>query len=197
MAKHEKTLGRLEALINKVGGEEGVDRLLRGELKVVEVDPPTFPTWKTITVGTGPRNADEFRKALTDGGCRVSDWGNELLDKVDFSEVTEETELELVLFSVAELGFKYGATRRGIYNKAQELGLSLCSAEVGPQLRLQYAQPKGEWFRIAMEPISDSGGSLKVFYVEHGIDGRWLGGGIGDPDYFWSGNDRFVFVRRK
>lgn len=36
MAKYPKTLGRIEAVWNKLGGEEGVDRFLANELIVVE-----------------------------------------------------------------------------------------------------------------------------------------------------------------
>ena len=35
MAKYPNTLGRIEAVWNKLGGEEGVDRLLRNEVEIV------------------------------------------------------------------------------------------------------------------------------------------------------------------
>ena len=90
-----------------------------------------------------------------------------------------------------------GATLADIHNRAKELGLELCPAEVGPQLRLQYAdQPRGEWLLIAMEPITDSVGDPRIFDVELGDFGRWLDGLCGDPDGFWFGSGRFVFVRR-
>lgn len=39
MSKYPNTLGRIEAVWNKLGGEEGVDRFLRNELKIVESTP--------------------------------------------------------------------------------------------------------------------------------------------------------------
>lgn len=85
-----------------------------------------------------------------------------------------------------------------IYQKAKKQGLQLCPAEVGPQLRLQYAdQPAGEWLVIAMEPIKDSVGGLSVFFVGHGGVDRWLDAYDGEPDYVWHADGRFVFVRRK
>src|SRR3989344_5098096 len=36
MSKYPKTLGRIEAVWNKLGGEDGVDRFLRDELSVSE-----------------------------------------------------------------------------------------------------------------------------------------------------------------
>lgn len=115
-----------------------------------------------------------------------------------FTASWTEEEVELVIVAVAELGFKEGATLRDIYERAASLGLGLCPAEVGPQLRLQYKnQPEDEWLRVAMEPITDSGGDLDVFGVGRGHVGLWLHGSDGHPDIFWSPGDRWVFVRRK
>lgn len=36
MSKYPNTLGRIEAVWNKLGGEDGVDRFLRGELTVID-----------------------------------------------------------------------------------------------------------------------------------------------------------------
>lgn len=188
--------GTMEAVVNKLGGEEGVKRFLSGEL-IVSATAKVWKTWRTIKLGTGLKTADEFRKAIKKAVMRIGDWGNDILGKPAFTASPEEVEVELVVASVAELGFKDGATRKDIYTRAQELGLDLCPPEVGPQLRLQYKdQPKGEWLIIAMEPISGSDGLLRVFRVEHDGGVLWLLGYYGRPGCFWSGH-RFVFVRRK
>lgn len=192
------TLGRVEAVWNKLGGEEGVDRFLRSEVIVTEPKPADFQTWRTLKLGTGLKTADDFRKALNKIGC-IGDWADDILGKSAFMASDTESEVELVVRSVEELGFKDGATREQVYNRAKEIGLDLCPAEVGPQLRLQYKdQPKGEWLLIAMEPITGSGGGLDVFSVERNDGGRqWLSGRSGRPDYFWRGHNRWVFLRRK
>lgn len=157
-----------------------------------------FPVWKTIKLGTSLKTADGFRKALNAGGYRIGDWANDIFGKSTFTAAPKEIEVDLVVVSVAELGFKDGAYRKDIYKRAQELGMNLCSPEVGPQLRLQYRdQPKGEWLLIGMEPISVSGGYLGVFSVGHGGDGLWLGSSCGRPDDFWAAGHRWVFLRRK
>ena len=157
-----------------------------------------FPVWRTIKIGTGLKTADDFRRALTSAGFRIGTWANDILGQPAFTAAAAESTLGLVVASVADLGFNHGATLKEIYARAKELGLELCPAEVGPQLRLQYPdQPRGEWLFIAMEPIAGSGGYPTVFGVEHDDDGRWLNGVFyGVPDCFWYGNDRFVFVRR-
>ena len=61
---------------------------------------------------------------------------------------------------------------------------------------MQYQdQPKGEWLLIAMEPISDSGGDLRVFYVVHDDDALWLSANYGLPDDRWLADDRWLFIR--
>lgn len=146
----------------------------------------TFKTFKTITLGKKPSLK----------GFQIGIWAKEMLLQVVYTK--EKQELELVVISVAELGFKNGASRKDIYQRAQELGLELCPAEVGPQLRVQYKdQPKDEWLLIGMEPITGSDGNLSMFIVEHDDDGLWLSSDGGRPGYVWHGSRRWVFLRRK
>lgn len=194
-ASQNLTAGQLNAIVKKLGGEDGAMRFLRGEIVVAVPTPPEFSIWKTVKLGTGLKTADDFRTALKKGKNRISDWGNDILGKPAFTASETEMDVDLVNVSVADLGFKDGAYRRDIIAKALELGLQLCPAEVGPQLRLQYAdQPKGEWLVIGMEPITGSDGYLIVFRVEHDDDGRWLRGHDGHPDAFWRAGLRVVFA---
>ena len=200
MKYNDFTLGQVEAVFNKLGGTEGVANFLSGKTILVEVssdEKTSFNVWKTIKLGTH-KNADALRKALKKADFRISDWGNDILGKPAFTVASAEEEIQLVNLSVADLGFKEGATYKNICAKAKELGLELCPNEVGPQLRLQYKdQPKGEYLRIAMEPITDSDGSLNIFNVEHDGDDLWLHGRIGDSDHFWDAYYRCVFRLRK
>jgi len=198
MKYNDWTLGQVEAVFNKLGGDDGVRRFLSGELVVKPVDR-NWSTWKTIRLGTnGLKTADDFRKFLKDNGFSIGDYANDILGKPTFTAAAEEIELDLVVASVAELGFKNGATREQIYARAKELGLDLCPAEVGPQLRLQYKdQPNGEWLIVAMEPIADSVGLLGLFFVGRFDSGLWLSGFCCRPDYVWYSVGRFVFSRRK
>jgi len=193
----ELTLGQMEVIVNKLGGMDGVKRFLSGEL-LVSAPTKVWKTWRTIKLGTGLKTADDFRKAIKQAGMKIGDWGNDILGKPAFTVANEETEVELINVSVAELGFKDGATYKDICVRARELGLELCPNEVGPQLRLQYAdQPKGEWLLVAMEAIAGSVGDLDVFGVGHVDDARWLDGDRGFPGSVWNGYFRFLFLRRK
>lgn len=151
-----------------------------------------FPIFKTITMGVYG-SVKAYRDALTKAGFRVGDCASDILNKI--RALQSQVQLDLVVRTVAELGFK-GATRLDrIYTKAKELGLELCPPEVGPALRLAYpGQPYDEWLRIAMDPISASVGTLSIFKVAHDVDGRWLDSSYVCPDDLWYPGHRFVFV---
>ena len=154
--------------------------------------------FKTINLGTGLKTADDFRKSLRDSGNKVSSEANGILGNSAFTVAVKKIKIDLAIKSVDELGFKDGATRQRIYGRANELGLDLCPAEVGPQLRLQYKdQPEEERLIVAMNPIAGSGGALEMFIVWRDASGLWLGCGYDYPGDIWFAGLRFVFARRK
>ncbi len=157
------------------------------------------PIWKTLKLGNGLKSSEDFITAIEDANGRASDWAKVIMNKPAFTASDESTELDLVIVTVAELGFPDGAKRQDIYDKAISFGLSLCPPEAGPQLRLQYMdQPKSEWLFIAMEPITGSdGGGISVFNVNHRDNVHWLSANYGAPGIIWYGSSRWVFCRRK
>jgi hypothetical protein len=159
---------------------------------------PPLKVWKTIKLGTGIKSGKHFCSSLEQKKFRSGKWARDMLQQKAFTIAAEETAMDLVVLSVAELGFKAGAHYQQICTRALELGLELCPAEVGPQLRLQYPdQPHNETLTIAMEVIRGSDGEPYIFRVWHGKGGRWLSSYFGDPGIFWSGRSRFVFRSRK
>jgi len=61
-----------------------------------------------------------------------------------------KTDVELVLLSAADLGVESESSLADVYKRARQVGLELCPAEVGPQLRLDYRnQPLGEVLHMA------------------------------------------------
>jgi hypothetical protein len=181
---HPKFVARLHELFDVLAAER------EAMLPLLE-----RPVWKTIQLGTHANNK-ALRQAI-DAGFRISDWASDILKKTEVA--TKPTEINLISATVAELGFPNGATREQIYDKATSVGFELCPAEVGPQLRLQYPadeQPMNEWLLVAMEPIKDSDGYLKVFRVErHGV-GAWLYGIYDFPGFVWAASNRWLFRRK-
>jgi len=160
----------------------------------------SFPEGKIRrqTIEIGGQTEQELEAALEDAGFRISDYAHHMLRHEDFTTAKNPEQADLVRLTVGDLGFDHDPTTDEIYQRAQELGLELCPAEVGPHLRLDYKdQPLGEWLRIAMKQISDPGGSPSVFRVGRLADGTWLNYYWALPTGEWDSDNRFVFRLRK
>jgi hypothetical protein len=180
-----------------------------------------IPVWKTIALGTH-RDVNVLRERLdsrhcgrdetppgtrlqaarvpgtkTPLPCRLGDSAAEIIGRPGFTLSKVRTEVHLAVLSVSELGFKdERATKAEIFARAQQLGLELCPAEVGPQLRLQYLdQPLGEALHIAMKPIATYGGELVDLTAANGGASLLLVGGDARPGSTQHASTRFVFVR--
>ena len=193
MAKNNKTIDRIQAVWNILGGEDGVDKLLRGELMVSSAVLPSQTVWKTITLATY-KDLRSLEAALRLAHCKMNDYVRKLLNMSVFRLLPVRVKFDLVVRSVAELGFEEPATYPQICDRALELGLSLCLAEVGPALRLAYLdQPPDEYLRIAMCPIVDMG-NCRIFSVNHEFDGLKLAWTGGNADTVWKLSERLVFT---
>jgi hypothetical protein len=160
-----------------------------------------FKTWKTIKLGTGLKTGDDFSRAFKEAGCSIEEWPNRILNNPNFQVANKENEIELVKVSVGQLVYfkNSPANTRVIYACAETyFGLGFCPPEVGPQLRLQYLdQPKDEYLRIAMNPISHTHETIHfAFDVQHERSSGMLLGGYDDPG-MWDQNDLFIFCQRR
>ncbi|MGH8474541.1 MAG: hypothetical protein ACRER2_02005 [Methylococcales bacterium] len=122
--------------------------------------------------------------------------------------------MNTVRLRVADLGFATGALTREIIGseedrdlfghpapftggRCNQLGLDLCSPQVGPELRLQYSeQPLGERVYVAMKPIIASDGEPRIFVVEHNSNGMSLDAARARPGDEWPPDAIFVFCAR-
>lgn len=174
----------------------------------IEVKDPELKVWKTIKLGRREirtlavgmsaiqnltATSHLYIQALESKKFRIGDYARQILDKVTVAPT--ETEIDLAVLTVADLGFKRATRYDVICKRIVEVGAQLCPAEVGPALRLAYDdQPAGEYNAIAMEPLTDSVGFLYIFYVRRDVDERWLSTYIGRPDRTWHPVSRFVVV---
>jgi hypothetical protein len=150
---------------------------------------------KNTKLGIGLKNEEDFVRALEDQGNKVSGYSKEVMSKSEFSVSEKEVNENLVILSVRALGFTNGATIKQIFDRAKKLGVKLCPAETGPQLRLQYPeQPMGEYCIIGMEPIVGSTGGPELFIVYRNSDGPWLNNCHGRPDSDYFVSSHFAFV---
>jgi hypothetical protein len=157
--------------------------------------PVAIPIWRTITLGAHT-GVDAYRDALDAAGIKVGVSADEILGRPAFSYATMEREVELAIFSVAELGLEAEASSHSeIYAHAKRIGLELCPAEVGPRLRLDYRnQPLGEALDIAMEPVATYGGEPTILALVNFGGGLALIGSDGRSGAMVPRTRRFVFA---
>ncbi|MGA9778544.1 MAG: hypothetical protein WBS33_09765, partial [Verrucomicrobiia bacterium] len=176
-----------------------MESMCRSEIKTIQgKEIMSFYTWKTIRLGTGPKTADDFLTAFKKAGCFIGSEAISILKSPAFKVADRETEVELVNVSVGELGFRR-MRRADIYALVQQVGLQLCPAEVGPQLRLQFLEQLmgEEVLRVGMEPIairSSPGlqhGGRFVFAIDFHIRGKLLYGVSDNPDELMLAYRRF------
>ena len=152
--------------------------------------------WKTLKLGSF-QNVESIYKTIIKNVFKIGDWAHDILKSDVFVISPTEKEVDIVRVKVRDLGFNEGAYRKDIYQQAIEMGLELCSLEIGPILRLAYKdQPRSESLQIGMEPQKDSGNHESEFRVAHSVDGHlFLVGDHKHPTDFWEADEFFVFVK--
>ena len=200
MSKYPKTLGRIEAVWNKLGGEDGVDRFLRDELSVSEPTrswreedgviylPPLFSDGTT-----GPLWIPRLEKQ----GFRIEDYAKQVLRSPDFKPTngvtTEIAVLKGVLFEDNDRSTKK------IRAEADKRKLEKPNAELACLIREKFTdkdiEAMGLWYIVAMhEPINDSDGDPYLLSADRYDDGRWLSACDYRPDYRWFRGLGFAFA---
>ncbi|HTR18713.1 MAG TPA: hypothetical protein VMH91_01885 [Candidatus Paceibacterota bacterium] len=154
--------------------------------------------WRPLTIGTFDTIGSYF-VALAEKKRNISDSARATLTAGEMRTIRGRRDLELVLASLPELGFKKEAAYKEIAECAKTAGLYPCPPEVGPSLSLQYDdQPNGEIVIVAMNPIFVSQRDSRLFAVGHGhVHGRrdsyYLAAGPASKN--WALDRRFVFTR--
>lgn len=160
----------------------------------------TFPEGKIRIqdLEIGGKDAKELTRQMKAEGVNISDWANDMLRSRDFTTLPNPQNLNLVRLKVSDLGFTNYPTTDQIYAKANELGLDLCPAEVGPHLRIKNKdQAMDDWYYVGMKQITGSNGYPRVFKLERGADGLWLDGRWARSARTWPPQYEFVFSLRK
>jgi hypothetical protein len=156
--------------------------------------PAHFQIWRKIALGTY-KGVDAYRRALDSAGIKIGDAADEILGRPAFSYETVKTDVGLVLVSAADLGVETESSLAGVYKRARQVGLELCPAEVGPQLRLNYRnQPLGEALDIAMEPLATYSGDPTILTLVNWGTGLALISRDGRSESMVSPTSRFVFA---
>lgn len=149
MKYNDLDLGTIEAVVNKIGGIEGVKNFLANKTQVLDIAQAIhFRVWEKIKVGVY-KDLDDLYSALISSPRQIIsnmiDQGYDLkkiLVSVLPILLPEEKEVKLINVSPLELGVKNGFLKEPgleeIRFKAKRSGLLLCSEEMAFQLALQY-----------------------------------------------------------
>ncbi len=156
-------------------------------------DELDLSVWKTVTLGTHV-NPEELVDDLRRVGCRRY---LGLLDHVlkQIKMVSVQTDINLFLVSLAELGFVGWATRIQILERAGDLGLGPCPVETGMQLRRQYLdQTRNEVIFLASEPLVLPTGLLSILSIGRDEE-LWLKPDHGGYLRGWHPEDVWAFTK--
>lgn len=168
---------------------------------------PKVPTarWH-VQIGGVSKN--ELMQQLNEQRISLNAYAEQLFADSRFTTSDIRRMLLAVEVSVADLGFREGATLPQVFRQASKLGLALAPLELAVHLRLQYKdQPDGDSagkpgsnqapagsITIASEPLSEDDEIPKGFYLRN-IDGTlWLRGYRCDAEHRWRADDWFVFT---
>jgi hypothetical protein len=125
-----------------------------------------LPVWKTITIGTESNTSAGIQAEFVEQGISIPWAGGpvkEVLNLTIFSDTPKKLDLVFVSYDQLNLPDDYSGYDE-IVAAAKALGLTLCPAEVGPILRLQYLdQQADEYVTIGMKPIYYS--EYQSYYV--------------------------------
>jgi hypothetical protein len=193
------TLGKIEAVINKLGGMEGVEKFLSGDLSVCkpvclwrEQDGAIYFS-VTSDGTTGPQLINRLEKK----GFWISDHAKSILCSPDFKPTSGVT-YEIVVLKGMLFEDRDRITKK-IRAEAERRNFIKPNAEIACFIREKFTNKEldamGLWRIVVMhEPIKDSGGDPNLLGVGRNNAGHWLSASCDKPDNEWHGAYGFAFV---
>ncbi len=213
------TLGQLNAIVKKIGGEEKALKLLRDELVVIEperlaagmpaVVPATFETDSasgriTVKVKALGLSGEEWVARLEALKYRVSDYAKSVLRNPEYHKHRLEPGMEYTIALVR--GTEIRKDRDRTTAKLRELGARDYGKDVHDRTKAELAcllreavsdeqlEKWGIWYiAILHDPIADLDGGPRVLSVRRRDEGRWLDASWDEPGSKWGDDGAFGF----
>lgn len=202
----EVNLGQVEAAINKLGGIEGWNALLRDELEI-KSKPLPFPKnehghYIIEVTGLNLTGVEEITH-LEQLGFRVGDYAKSMListnpDSYDANHRLEEGRVYRVAI-VPGREVKSNRTTANLQAYGSQFGYTKPLAGIQPRIREAVSDKQLEEMGIYYiaslhEVIKDSDGNPRVLYSDRSGDGQWLGAYWGCPGRKWRDSGAFAFL---
>ncbi len=192
-------LGTIEALVNKLGGLEGVNRFLRGEITISE----PARRWREqdgviyITVTSDGTSGPECIKRWEKKGLRVSDDVKQLLLSPDFKP-TKGVVYEIAILKGNLFKDSHGSTRN-IRNEADKRKLEKPNAEVAYLISENFSNEEIKamglcWIAIFHEPIKCGDGGPFLLGVSRDVGCLRLDACAARPSRGWGIVGGFAFL---
>ncbi len=195
----ELNLGQIEAVVNKLGGMDGVSKFLRGELIVsgpikswTEKDNVIcFPATSDGIIG------EQWIARLESKSFRVGDYAKSVLRSKSFKPTTGIT-YEIAVLK-GEIFSDNERITKNIRKDAKNRELTTPNAEVACLIREKFSDKELEamglyWIVVMHEPIKDSRGDPLLLGADRSDNGSWLSMRFDYPDSKWRRSNGFAFV---
>jgi hypothetical protein len=191
--------GTMEAVVNKLGGIDGVQRLLRGETTVSE----PARRWREqdgviyFSVTSDGTTGEQWIERLEKKGFRIGDYAKSVLRSPNFKPTsgiaTEVAVLKGELFS------DNNRITKKIRADADNRKFTKPNAEVSCLIRENFSDKEIEelgliWIVTMHKPINDFDGDSCLLSAYRSGDGRGLGADYGRPDDRWGRGGGFAFA---
>lgn len=192
-------LGQIEAVVNKLGGMDGLSKFLRGELIVSE----PIQRWRErdgviyLSLVSDGKTGPEWIAYLESKGLFISNYAKQLLLSPDFKPtngvIYEIAILKGMLFENSE------RTTKNIRAEAEKRSLLKPNIEIACLIRANFSDEELEamglyWIVTMHEPIKDSDVVPFLLSTYRIAYGSWLGAYCGLPDRKWDRDFGFAFV---
>jgi hypothetical protein len=195
----ELNLGQIEAVVNKLGGMDGVNKFLRGELIVSGL----IRSWREengviyFSVTSDGATGEEWIERLEGKGFRITDYAKSVLRTKNFKPTSGTTYeiavLKSKLFSDSE------RITKNIRKDAKARKFATPNAEIACLIREKFSDKELEamglyWIVAMHDSIQDSGGVPLLLSADRGGSGSWLSTNYGNPGSGWNHSSGFAFV---
>jgi hypothetical protein len=151
----------------------------------------------------------DLLQALRERNVQLNRAAEDLFEDRRFTPLGRSRVVEIAALSVADLGFREGATYAQLIARALASGLVECPLELGPHLRLQFLDqaegsvgspatkhraPHGS-ITVVSVPLDDRDETPKGFYLRR-VDGvLWLRGYWSHQGNVWRPDDVLIYAR--